>query len=202
MLSPGLRVPRAPKIAKLVTGYVEELEQNLLKDLVPGSKLSVAYDVWTSPNNYSFIAIVGYFIDKSWRLREVLLGFEQLVGPHAGRNIGEVILEVLEKYGVRDRINAITTDNASNNSTAVSFMRRYIGGTMPTYHLPCLAHVLQLSLGALLASLKASPENDAEVEVWNDDLIGFVRRQTGIVQVIEKVRLSVISFHAELIYFY
>ncbi len=82
---------------------------------------------------------------------------------------------------------AISTDNASNNSTAVDYLQSFVRGTRQTYHLPCLAHVLQLSLKAMLAVLKASPSNETEVEVWDDELVGTVRNETGVTQVIEKV---------------
>jgi hypothetical protein len=129
MTAHGLRIPRSPKISRLVTGYVEKLETSLLRHMVAGSKISIAYDTWTSPNNYAFLAVVGYFIDKDWKLREVLLGFEHLVGRHIGRNIGDKVYNVLVRYGVQDKVQAITTDNASNNGTAVSYLRSFIHGT-------------------------------------------------------------------------
>lgn len=191
MLKQDLRVPRSPKIRKLVAGYVEKMEQDLLKDMVLGSKLSVAYDCWTSPNNHAFLAVIGYFIDKDWQMREVLLGFEHLEGPHAGRNLAEAVVNVLRKYGVLDRVVAITTDNASNNTSAMPFIRRYVSrGTKETFHLPCLAHVIQLALKALLKTLDAEPTIDAEVEVWNEEMAEQVSEKTGFLLVIEKVRAA------------
>jgi hypothetical protein len=187
MLVQGLQVPRAPKVSQLASEYAAKIQEDLLKDMVPGSRLSIAYDCWTSPNNHSFLAVVGYFIDARWNLREVLLGFEPFQGAHTGRNMGDAVYDVLVRYGVQDRLQAITTDNASNNSTAVNYLKSFVRGTRQTYHLPCFAHVLQLSLKAMLAVLKASPSNETEVEVWDDELVGTVRNETGVTQVIEKV---------------
>ncbi len=187
MTAHGLRIPRSSKILRLVTGFVERLETSLLKNMVAGSKLSIAYDCWTSPNNYAFLAVVGYFIDKDWKLREVLVGLEHLVGRHIGRNMGDKVYDVLVRYGVQDKVQAITTDNASNNGTAVSYLRSFVCATTITYHIPCLAHVLQLLLGAMLATLKACLAIETKVEVWNDDLVSAVRQQTGFAHVIEKV---------------
>ncbi len=86
---------------------------------------------------------------------------------------------------------AITTDNASNNGTAVSYLCSFIHGTTQTHHIPCLAHVLQLSLGDKLATLQAHPQIGTEIEVWTDDLVRIVERQRGFLQVIEKVRLFI-----------
>lgn len=65
------------------------------------------------------MAVTGYFIDSNWEYREVLLGFEPLSGQHTGLNLGGVLWDILQKYDIEDRILAITTDNASNNSTLV-----------------------------------------------------------------------------------
>jgi hypothetical protein len=95
MTAHGLSFPRSPKISHLVTGYVEKLETSLLRHIVAGSKISVAHDTWTSPNNYAFLAVMGYFIDKDRKLQQVLLGFEHLGGRHIGRNIGNKVYNVL-----------------------------------------------------------------------------------------------------------
>ena len=66
------------------------------------------------------MAVSGYFIDTEWEYREVLLGFEPLSGVHSGAYLSTVVLELLEKHGIKERVLAITTDNASNNSSLVS----------------------------------------------------------------------------------
>jgi hypothetical protein len=62
--------------------------------------LSVAIDSWTSSYQQSFLAIWGYFIDASWQLQEVVLGFEPLHGQLSGENIGNVLVGVLRKHRV------------------------------------------------------------------------------------------------------
>ncbi len=64
MTAHRLRIPRSPKISRLVIGYVEKLEASLLRHMVAGSMISIAYDTLTSPNNYVFLAVVGYYIDN------------------------------------------------------------------------------------------------------------------------------------------
>ncbi len=44
MTALGLRIPRSPKISRLVTGYIEKLEKGMLRHMVAGSKISIAYD--------------------------------------------------------------------------------------------------------------------------------------------------------------
>jgi tyrosyl-tRNA synthetase len=66
------------------------------------------------------MAVSGYFINTEWEYREVLLGFEPLSSVHTGAYLSTVVLELLEKYGIKERVLAVTTDNASNNSTLIS----------------------------------------------------------------------------------
>ena len=68
------------------------------------------------------MAVTGYFIDTQWEYQEVLLAFEPLEGSHTGYNLSQVLMDILDKYKISDRILAITTDNASNNNSIVRFI--------------------------------------------------------------------------------
>jgi hypothetical protein len=66
------------------------------------------------------MAITAYFLDRNWDYREVLLGFEPLSGTHSGVNLGEVVVRTLQQHQILDQVLAITTDNASNNTTLIA----------------------------------------------------------------------------------
>lgn len=72
------------------------------------SKLSIALDCWTSPFQQAFMAITGYFIDKDWQYREILLGFEPLHERHTGANLSAVLLDILQQHNLVDRVLALT----------------------------------------------------------------------------------------------
>ncbi len=191
-LRPGLHIPHAKMISQTITDYVNNFEKTLLKDLPNHAMLLIAIDIWQSPYEQSFLAIAGYFIDKEWRLREVVLGFEPLYVPHSCDYIGQIIVRVLQKHGVEHRLYAITTDNASNNSQASAYVEIFCANHAKGRHIPCLAHVLQLSLGALLSNLNAQPTNETEVEHWDDGMAYGVDALSGVAQVVEKVRYILI----------
>ena len=65
------------------------------------------------------MAITGYFIDRDWNYRKLLLSFEPLDGAHSGMNLSEVLIEIFKKLNITDRVLAIISDNASNNITLV-----------------------------------------------------------------------------------
>jgi hypothetical protein len=141
------------------------------------------------------MAVTGYFLDKDWNYREVLLGFEPLHGTHSGVNLGVVLLELLQKHQITDRVLTITTDNASNNSTMMSSIQESIqtleiGDDTTIIQVPCLAHVIQLSLKQLLGQMKANPKNDATEMQWSeahDQAIRSRQEKREIVDTLNKV---------------
>lgn len=144
---------------------VDEENYTLLSTQPPNAKLSVALDCWTPPFQHAFLAITGYFIDRDWNYRDLLLEFEPLDGPHSIVNLSEVLMEIFEKHYVVDRVLAITSDNASNNTTLVRAVQDSIDSLdLPNNpvvaRIPCLAHAIQLGLRELLGSVKADPRDD------------------------------------------
>jgi hypothetical protein len=173
---------------------VKEGHQHILSALPQNTKLSIALDCWTSPFQQAFMAITGYFIDKEWNYRELLLGFEPLHGSHTGMNLSSVLASVLEQHSIVNRVLAITTDNASNNITLIESLQKYLeslerADKAVVVRIPCLAHVIQLCLKELLGLVKANPKNDNPDQVWSDaqtKLLGIDQEQ-GIVYTLKKV---------------
>jgi hypothetical protein len=174
---------------------VKEQQQNLLQKLPPDAKISLALDIWTSPFRQAFMAITGYFIDEAWEYREILLGFEPLSGFHTGANLSDVLLRVLQEHRIADRVLAATTDNASNNSTLISSIQESIQSLelnpdSTIIQIPCLAHIIQLSLKDLLGQMKANPENETAEIRWSEDRAESLRgrpQKPDIVVTLNKV---------------
>lgn len=99
---------------------VQLRQQDILRKLPNNTKLSIALDCWSSPFSQAFMAKSGYFITEDWQYCEVLLGFEPLYGKHSGANLSAVLLGILQKHQIQNRVLAVTTDNASNNDTLVA----------------------------------------------------------------------------------
>ena len=80
-------------------------------------------------------------------------------------NLSEVLMEIFKKLDITDRVLAITSDNASNNTTLVQAVQDSIDSLeLPNspvvVRIPYLTHIIQLSLRELLRSVKADPQND------------------------------------------
>lgn len=163
--------------------------------LPEAGKLSIALDCWTSHFRQAFMAVTGYFIDQDWNYREILLGFEPVHGSHTGINLGAVLFPLLQKHEVADRVLTVTTDNASNNSTLVESLKGSIQGlelpsNIPIIRMPCIAHVIQLSLKELLGQMDANPKNEREEMDFTGGTVSSRRENHEIIYTLNKVRFS------------
>lgn len=176
-----------------VTAGIASRQEEVLKSLPVGVKVSLALDCWTSPFMDAFMAVTAYFLDQNWEYREVLLGFEPIFGSHTGMNLSVVVMDILQKYKLTDRVLAVTTDNASNNTTLLEKLQDCIellelDDDATVVHIPCLAHVIQLSLKSLLGEMKAAPDNDTTEKAWEQGSTTRPRGRKGdIVDTLEKV---------------
>lgn len=192
--------PSARNIRRRLDIIVQEQQQSVLAKLPEGSRISIALDCWTSPFRQVFMAITGYFIDQEWEYREVLLGFEPLHGSHTGANLSETVFRILQEHSIVDRVLSITTDNATNNNTMMASVQetlQSLGLTeTSTFRIPCIAHVIQLSLNELLGKMKAKPVNSKAESEWPDERTQSLqsRRPTRlIVDTLRKVYYLLIS---------
>lgn len=189
------RILSAYLVRQKIQAKVIERQKSLLQMLPSGAKLSIALDCWTSPFRQAFMAITGYFIDMDWHYREILLGFEPLHGSHKGSDLSVVLLDLLRKYQIEDRVLTMTTDNASNNTTLHDSINKALDtlalpdGT-PIVRIPCMAHVIQLSLNELLGKMEAIPKNDREEMEWTETEVQneAQRENKDIMLTLNKVR--------------
>ena len=167
-----LDIPSARSIRRLLDNDVLKKQSNVLSRLPDGSSLSIALDCWTSPFSQAFMAITGYFLDKDWNYCEVLLGFVPLDGSHSAAYLSETVVKILQQHRIIERVLSVTTDNASNNNTMVAGVQE-VGQSLglnedQLFRIPCIVHVIQLSLRELLGKVKANPVNDEVESKWED----------------------------------
>ena len=87
-----------------------------------------------------------------------MLAFEQLNGSHTGINLASVVFDILQEYDIMEKFFCMTTDSASNNGTMVRQLERLleeegIPWNHEVHHIRCLAHVINLVVGAFLKNL-------------------------------------------------
>ena len=159
--------PRKTKTAGLITKYYLQGREKLNSMIAKGGKVSLALDCWQSQNNHSFVGILGYWIDDQWRLQEHLLSMESVVGRHTGEALGKIVHKVICEYKLQQRLLAVTTDNASNNTSTLTQLSSSlrtnddIRWDPKQNHIPCIAHTVQLVVKSMMEALRIEGQGGA-----------------------------------------
>ena len=64
------------------------------------SKIHISCDLWSSPNGYAMCGVAAHFVGHSKRVQHVLLALKRMKAAHGGKEMAEVIVEVLELYRI------------------------------------------------------------------------------------------------------
>lgn len=88
-------------------------------------------------------------------LKSATIGFRRFQGPHSGSNIAEVLWKILERFEITRRIGYITTDNATNNDTAIAqlatnFRNVGIEFNAQESRVRCFGHIINLVVKGFL----------------------------------------------------
>ncbi len=114
--------------------YAEE-RKKLKEELSSTDWIALTTDMWISRNNAAFVNISVHSIYQG-KLTTKILDCSQFSGCHTGSNIAARLPQVLE-YIVREKVVAVTTDNAANAKKAVK------EASFP--QIGCFAHTINLS---------------------------------------------------------
>jgi uncharacterized DUF497 family protein len=138
------------------------------------------------------MSVTSYFIDKNWKYREVLLTFQSLSDAHTEEMMINIVVDILKKYNLENRLLAITIDNTSNNEK----MRKDIKNVLKDIeiiwdheknHVSCVAHVIQLAVNELLESMKVFVINDKMNEVFQEDRLNDIDKDTDLINTLLKI---------------
>ena len=105
------------------------------------------------------VVITAHWIDAKFRFHDSLLAFHPLEGAHTGENLAKYVIDILVDFDLCEKLFCITNDNASNNNTMISklfdeiYIRTSVQHDEQNQHISCLAHVINLVVGAFLKNL-------------------------------------------------
>jgi hypothetical protein len=72
--------------------------------------VSFTFDTWTSKTGDPFLSITGHYIaapiekPQDWELKSEQLAFAPFEGHHSGENMANVIIRVMDRYGIRNKV--------------------------------------------------------------------------------------------------
>ncbi|PPQ88236.1 hypothetical protein CVT25_005286 [Psilocybe cyanescens] len=109
----------------------------------PGA-LSFATDAWSSPNHRAYVAVTVHFEQDGIPV-SMLLNIVKVPHSHSGLNLAKAFADILEDFGISDKILSITSNNASNNGTMIVELSKLIPSFPGESNLTrCFNHVLSL----------------------------------------------------------
>ena len=151
-LDPGFVVPDV-KLVKQIIHRAYNHTYPLIVEYVENHAISVnlTTDLWTARNRQGYLGVTCCFLDEMFQLHKLVLAVTYVRYPHTATHISDTLLELLDQWMLRDKVNVITTDNGSNMKRAIEDMN--IISPNITWK-PCTAHTLQLVVGKGLACVK------------------------------------------------
>lgn len=190
---PTVEIPSRSTLSRQLDSRYKRAQQAIRDSFPSNRKVSIAVDVWSSPNNLSFLGIVAYYITDDWEFKETLVAFHPLSGKHSGHSLADLVFKTLKEYGLTKSILTITGDNATSNDTLASRLADLLTEengkpwNPDCGQLRCLAHILNLSVQRFLKKLAAAPENEKLDREVNTSRLARISTQVTISNTLAKV---------------
>ena len=81
------------------------------------SKIHFTVDLWTSSNSKALLGMISHYFADNRDLCQSVLALRELDGQHTGENQSQLIMKVIEEYGIASKVGYFMMDNAENNET-------------------------------------------------------------------------------------
>ena len=113
-----------PKSDSTIKSHSEDLfaegKQRLRHMLATAlSDIHITCDMWTSSNHLGLLAVVAHFTSEKLELCTVTLGLVELQGEHSGLNQAAIVLEILNDFGIRNKLGYMVMDNVGSNDSLI-----------------------------------------------------------------------------------
>lgn len=162
ILSPNYIMPSRQTLVRSINDEFFSNEKWFMDKINGISGLfSLTIDGWSSRKMDGYIVITIHWIDDTWTMQNSLLEFIHFPSPHNSVTTYELILNVLEKYNLINKIKSITTDNGPEMPGAIEYLRSKINSNGVTelnkdWHVRCICHIINLSVKDAIKSISSN----------------------------------------------
>lgn len=101
--------------------YRDQIKDKLA---IASSPIHISTDLWTSPHRHNLLAVCAQWVDQDHQLPEALLGLPECRDNHSGERQADLIMSILETFGITLKLGYHTGDNAPSNDTCLKFIAR------------------------------------------------------------------------------
>ncbi len=147
MFRSNTKILKRTLIKDIVRNKLFVVQRKILQDKKSNIKINIALNNWTSSNNLVFMRIIDYFIDREWRLREILLDFKSLWDSHTDKFMFKKIVNLMKNHKIERQLLRLINDNVENNDKMHNHIRLIlkkldIEWNHEKNHISCLTHVI------------------------------------------------------------
>ncbi|KAJ8375440.1 hypothetical protein SKAU_G00060200 [Synaphobranchus kaupii] len=143
-LNPKYNPPSRESLTNhLIPAWYDVEKGNLISELESVTKAAITADGWTSFSQDHYLTVTLQYTRKG-QIQENVLKTNAVYEAQTGEVVAQEIEEILEEFGVRNKVVAATVDNAANMDVAV---RR-----LHLIKLGCFAHTFNLAAQRIYTS--------------------------------------------------
>lgn len=136
------------------------------------TNIHLSVDIWTSPNKHLLLGVTGDFIDCTEEKHlKTLLGLRPVAG-HSGEDQFDVLLPMLQEYGIVRKLGAVIGDNSGTNDTLCRAIEAYLRReeedlqwSATRWRVRCMGHIINLAVQGFLFHDSISAE---ELESYDE----------------------------------
>ena len=81
------------------------------------TKVHISFNLQTSPNRYSMLGIIYYFINQEFKAYTISLSLKALYSPYSRENIATLLVQIIKDYNLQMQLSFCILDNARDNNT-------------------------------------------------------------------------------------
>ena len=140
-LDPAFMMPSEETVKKIIyDAYNYSFPQFKEMLLTQATSISLTMDLWTARNRQGYLGVTCSYVDQFFKLREFTLDISYVRYPHTSAHLRDTLENILNEWGIREKVYSITSDNANN-------MKKCVQDMEGVNQLGCAAHTLQLIVG-------------------------------------------------------
>ncbi|KAG7526985.1 zinc finger BED domain-containing protein 4-like [Solea senegalensis] len=136
LMDPNYILPSRKALKAMVDIKYQEAKEKAREQVQKAVAGSLTSDMWTSINMDAYLAVTCHFIDDEDQLCTTLLGVQHFPKAHTAENLAAGHVQLMEEWGIRDKVKCLVTDGASNMNACVRQLN--------VRHAICIAHTINL----------------------------------------------------------
>jgi hypothetical protein len=166
------QVPWSRQSSRLLDDMYKSKKDQVKQELSDAlTRIHLGFDLWTSPNRYTIMAVTAHFLDRQGKHQSRLLALRRQLGCHSGENLAVTLSQVVREWKIEDRIGTVISDNVSSNDNCLQNFYRDLDAEMGSAdirarRMRCYGHILNLVARAFLYG-EDFEAFEAESQVFN-----------------------------------